>query len=343
MIEKPATSDTELIFLGTGTSSSVPSIVCLTAPPETEPCRACLATLKPEGKKNIRRNTSIAVRMPAKDGSARPVTIVVDVGKNFQAAALEWFPKYGLRRIDAVLISHAHSDAMNGLDDLRAWTLGEDRIQPYIDVYVSQETFVEIKRCFPYLDQVFQIEGTGINVTPFLVHHGRLFSNDSTTLPTAPLEQLKLDKTETKEEIVLPYLCFGFKFEQEIAYISDVSFIPESVWPILNSQPLLLCVLDCLHILSHPSHLGLKDSIATARRIGAARTYLTGFSHRVSHDEYVTITEAVSGKPAPEELTITEKKGLEMLGEGKVQWIRPGYDGLRVHLKDSEVWDDSYD
>lgn len=65
-------------------------------------------------------------------------TIVIDVGKNFQAAAVEWFPKYGLRRIDAVLITHAHADgafslvpnrlymlmrgylsAMNGLDDLR--------------------------------------------------------------------------------------------------------------------------------------------------------------------------------------------------------------------------------
>ena len=64
-------------------------------------------------------------------------TILVDVGKSFQPAAVEWFPKYGLRRIDAVLITHAHADgkyvsfctrygvlkslclAMNGLDDLR--------------------------------------------------------------------------------------------------------------------------------------------------------------------------------------------------------------------------------
>lgn len=34
----------------------------------------------------------------------------MDVGKSFQAAAVEWFPKYGLRRIDAVLITHAHAD-----------------------------------------------------------------------------------------------------------------------------------------------------------------------------------------------------------------------------------------
>ena len=31
-----------------------------------------------------------------------------------------------------------------------AWTLNS-AIQPYIDLYVSQETFNEVKRAFPYL------------------------------------------------------------------------------------------------------------------------------------------------------------------------------------------------
>ncbi len=37
-------------------------------------------------------------------------TIVIDAGKTFQAAAVEWFPKYGLRKIDALLITHPHAD-----------------------------------------------------------------------------------------------------------------------------------------------------------------------------------------------------------------------------------------
>lgn len=36
-------------------------------------------------------------------------------------------------------------DAMNGLDDLRGWTLG-GAIQKHLDVYCNQQTFVEIKR-----------------------------------------------------------------------------------------------------------------------------------------------------------------------------------------------------
>lgn len=47
-----------------------------------------------------------------------PRTIVIDAGKNFQAAALEWFPKYGLRRIDALLITHPHADGKCCLKEL---------------------------------------------------------------------------------------------------------------------------------------------------------------------------------------------------------------------------------
>ena len=97
-------------------------------------------------------------------------TICIDVGKTFLAGALEFFPMYGLSRIDAVLLTHAHADgalsvwyrlskpnsqtyvlaAVNGLDDLRGWTLG-GAIQSHIDIYLTQTTFVEVNRMFPYL------------------------------------------------------------------------------------------------------------------------------------------------------------------------------------------------
>ncbi|KAI8966901.1 hypothetical protein BDF20DRAFT_918110 [Mycotypha africana] len=50
----------EIIFVGTGTSSSVPVISCLTSPKRD--CKVCLSTLTPEGRKNIRKNTSLLVR-----------------------------------------------------------------------------------------------------------------------------------------------------------------------------------------------------------------------------------------------------------------------------------------
>ncbi|KAG6891073.1 hypothetical protein C0995_014162 [Termitomyces sp. Mi166 len=371
-------SPIELIFLGTGTSSSLPHVDCLTVPPEVKSCKTCLSTLTPEGKKNIRRNTSVALRFSARDG--RKVTIVIDAGKNFQAAALEWFPKYGLRRIDALLITHAHADAMNGLDDLRGWTLNK-AIQSHIDVFVSQNTFEEVQRSFPYLvakefasgggdvpefkwhiikDNVpFEILDTGIQVTPFAVHHGRVFSvppplafkPSATTLstPTTPLYELLSNQKKPVDEVINPYLCFGFKFGHEIVYMSDVSYIPDDKWPIVESRPpngkaLPVLVLDCLRLRPHTSHFGLENAVDTARRIGATRTYLIGFGHEVAHDDLVTLGEAAGGKsPEAETLTETVKAGLKLIRQGEDVWVRPSHDGLRVFVGgDGRVHDSSY-
>lgn len=50
----------EIVFLGTGTSSSVPTVSCLTDTEKT--CKVCLSSQTPEGRKNNRRNTSLVVR-----------------------------------------------------------------------------------------------------------------------------------------------------------------------------------------------------------------------------------------------------------------------------------------
>lgn len=50
----------EIIFLGTGTSSSIPTVACLTNPEKS--CPVCLSTQTPEGIKNNRKNTSMVVR-----------------------------------------------------------------------------------------------------------------------------------------------------------------------------------------------------------------------------------------------------------------------------------------
>ncbi|KAF9229603.1 hypothetical protein BS17DRAFT_771673 [Gyrodon lividus] len=400
-IKTTSDSEIELIFLGTGTSSSIPHVECLTAPPDRKPCKTCLSTLTLEGKKNIRRNTSAAVRITGKCG--KTTTVVIDVGKNFQAAALEWFPKYGLREIDAVLITHAHADAMNGLDDLRGWTLG-GAIQQHIDVYVSQTTFREVRRAFPYLvsrefasgggdvpefewhiieDKVpFEIKDTGVRITPFSVHHGRLFTTSPppgftptpcVTQPTTPISgrssPFRTSTIDTGSKTafkVHPYLCFGFMVQDTVVYMSDVSLIPDDAWAVIESevhQRRSVLVIDCLRLRAHTSHMGVREAAAAIRRLGATRSYMTGFSHDVSHEEYVTIGEAAGeeealvGKrenglrtPESQKMSESERKGVEMMREGKTEargkecWVRPSHDGLRVFISmDGSVRDETYD
>ncbi|KAI0359066.1 hypothetical protein OH77DRAFT_1420611 [Trametes cingulata] len=396
----------EFILLGTGTSSTLPHVDCLTAPPGVKRCRTCWSTLRPEGKKNIRvrRNTSAVARVRGNNGEL--VTIVIDVGKSFQQAAVEWFPKYGLRRIDAVLITHAHADAMNGLDDLRGWTLN-GAIQPHIDVYVTDETFKEVRRAFPYLiakefasgggdvpefvwhiidvNRPIKIGDTGVEIDAFKVHHGRVFSvpppvesldgvhtptcisvSPASTQPSTPgqpgtpvrsgaltpsKEAAEPVKQPTKE--ITPYFCLGFTIQKAVTYISDVSHIPEDVWAHFedsfraaypHGRPPAL-VLDCLRLQPHTSHLSMSQAVEYARRFGAVKTYLTGFSHEVSHDEYQTMLEYVGGRMPPQsELTETVKRGLETLEEGREIWVRPAFDGLKIFVSPDgrKVWDTEY-
>ncbi|KAI0639096.1 beta-lactamase-like protein [Trametes polyzona] len=384
-----SSDDVEFILLGTGTSSTIPHVDCLTAPPGAKRCRTCLSTLHPDGKKNIRRNTSAVARVRAQNGEL--VTIVIDVGKSFQQAAVEWFPKYGLRKIDAVLITHAHADAMNGLDDLRGWTL-HGAIQPHVDLYVSLETFQEVGRAFPYLiskefasgggdvpefnwhiiedRKPFTIGDTGIVVDPFKVHHGRVFSvappvdftpspnsvsPASTNPPTpgqpgTPVRAGALTPSSEPVKEIFPYFCFGFTIQHAVTYISDVSHIPEDVWEHIRASyapagrmPVL--VLDCLRLEPHTSHLSLAQAVDIARRMGARKTYLTGFSHEVAHEEYRTILEAVGGRTPPQaERTEMVRRGLETLEEGSPVWVRPAFDGLRVFVSPNgkDVWDSEY-
>ncbi|EJF66422.1 hypothetical protein DICSQDRAFT_130703 [Dichomitus squalens LYAD-421 SS1] len=376
----------ELILLGTGTSSTLPHVDCLTAPPGAKPCRTCLSTLTPEGWKNKRRNTSAVLRVRGRDGL--PKTIVIDVGKSFMPAAVEWFPKYGLRHIDAVLITHAHADAMNGLDDLRGWTLG-GAIQQAVDIYLSAETFEAVKIAFPYLvrkefasgggdvpefnwhpyvtdREPFEIGDTGITVKPYAVPHGFCgakpvkpvpsiadqiaaavpFSTSSpcgTGMPGTPTTTGNV--TPVEKEKKEDFLCLGFTVQNAVTYISDCSKIPDDVLADLLSSPIPVLVLDCLRLKAHLSHLSLAQAVEYARQLRAQRTYLLGFSHEVSHEEYEVMLRAVGGHRVPKNrMTEMVTAGLDTLDLGGEKiWIRPAFDGLQVFVSDKgEARDTAY-
>ncbi|GAA5909601.1 hypothetical protein JCM8208_007197 [Rhodotorula glutinis] len=288
----------DLILLGTATSSGLPAVQCLTDP--VGGCHCCRSTLDKadlDAQKNLRRNTSAILRVPAQQAGERERTILIDCGKTFYGGAIEHWPKHGLREIDAVLLTHAHADAILGLDDLRGWTL-RGAIQPSIPIYLTQETFNEVSRAFPYLTSLGKATGGGdvpaltwhvfdenepfelfgVRITPLPVHHGKFF----TTPPS-------------------PYTCLGFLFNTSIAYLSDVSFVPPPVWAVLEralaGDKLDALIVDCLRVEPFTSHYGIGQAVQTARRLGARRNYLLGFGHRTSHALWLALCEALSTSP----------------------------------------------
>ncbi|BGP43963.1 hypothetical protein JCM10450v2_008177 [Rhodotorula kratochvilovae] len=288
----------DLLLLGTATSSGLPAVTCLTDPEKG--CHCCRSTLDKSDKdaqKNVRRNTSAVLRIPPANEGDRERTILIDCGKTFYSGAIEHWPAKNLREIDAVLLTHAHADAILGLDDLRGWTL-RGAIQASIPIYLTQETFGEVSRAFPYLTNLGKATGGGdvpaltwhifdenepfelfgVKITPLPVHHGKFF----TTPPS-------------------PYTCLGFLFSTSIAYLSDVSYIPPAVWTTiertLGGATLDALIVDCLRIEPFTSHYGVGQAVQTARRLGARRNYLIGFGHRTSHALWLALCEALSTSP----------------------------------------------
>ena len=86
----------KLTFLGTGTSTGVPSIAC--------DCETCLS----DDPRDKRLRVSILIEHDGK-------RILVDTSIDFRQQALRAKIKY----LDAVLITHCHVDHVFGLDDIR--------------------------------------------------------------------------------------------------------------------------------------------------------------------------------------------------------------------------------
>ncbi|XP_024970975.1 putative hydrolase C777.06c isoform X2 [Cynara cardunculus var. scolymus] len=280
----------EIIFIGTGTSEGIPRVSCLTDP--LKKCLVCSKAVEP-GNKNKRLNTSILIRYPRPSGICN---ILIDAGKFFYQSALRWFPTYGIRTLDAVVITHSHADAIGGLDDLRDWT---NNVQPYIPIYVAERDFEVMKKTHYYL------------------------VDTSVVTPGAAVSELQFDIIQEKPFIVhdlkftpLPvwhgrnYRSLGFRFGS-VCYISDVSEIPDETYPLLRDCEVL--VMDALRPdRSSSTHFGLPKALEEVRKIRPKRTLFTGMMHLMDHEK--------------------ENEGLLKLMETEGLDVQLSYDGLRVPI-----------
>jgi len=139
--------------------------------------------------------------------------------------------------------------------------------------------------------------------------------------------------------------------QHSIVYMSDVSHIPEDVWPIIESgERKSVLVIDCLRLRAHMSHMGVREAAATIRRLDAERNYLIGFNHELLHDEWVTVGKAAGHEPleTTADMAPSVCQGVRMISEGKIDgtghWVRPSHDGLRVFVSSTgSVRDETYD
>ncbi|HEU4681949.1 MAG TPA: MBL fold metallo-hydrolase [Gemmatimonadales bacterium] len=235
-----------LTFLGTGTSFGVPQIGC--------DCAVCRST-DPRDK----RTRAGAVL------EAGGSTILIDTPPELRLQLIA----AGFSRIDAVLYTHEHADHINGIDDLRIFSVRQRKPLP---IYGPRETLDRLRDSFSYIfdDAVRPYEGT---------------SKPSLTLnPTCADQPVTIAGVE-----VLPLAfqhghlrVFGYRVGG-LAYITDIKAIPQAERERL--QGLEVLVLNALWWRPHPTHLSISEAIETARALGAGRTYLTHLTHETGHSE----------------------------------------------------------
>nr|GEV87507.1 putative hydrolase C777.06c [Tanacetum cinerariifolium] len=235
--EQVSPDQPELIFIGTGTSEGIPRVSCLTNP--LKKCKVCSKAVEP-GNKNRRLNTSVLIRYPRPSGTCN---ILIDAGKFFYQSALRWFPTYGIRTLDAVVITHSHADAIGGLDDLRDWT---NNVQPHIPIYVAERDFEVMKKTHYYLvDTSVVTPGAAVSELQFDIIHEKPFIVHDLKITPLPVWHGR------------NYRSLGFRFGN-VCYISDVSGIPKETYPLLKNCDLL--IMDALRPdRSSSTHFGLPE------------------------------------------------------------------------------------
>jgi phosphoribosyl 1,2-cyclic phosphate phosphodiesterase len=190
----------KLTFLGTGTSTGVPSIAC--------DCETCLS----DDPRDKRLRVSILVEHDGK-------TVLVDTSSDFRQQALRARLKY----IDAVLITHCHVDHVFGLDDIRPLNFRYGAMP----IYANEPAWIDLRRIFKY---IFEPDHVGGGL-PQLIPH-TVFPNASFCIGNE-LEITPLEVIHGK----LPVMAYRFN---NFAYATDLNFISDDTIAAMQGLDILI-------------------------------------------------------------------------------------------------------
>lgn len=231
-----------LTFLGTGTSCGVPTIGCL--------CYTC--TSKDPHDKRLRCSALV---------ETETTRVLIDCGPDFRQQIME----QPFRKIDGILITHAHYDHMGGMDDIRPYCqFGE------INVYADPVARKGLLQMLPYCFEEHRYPGVPAIQLHEIHKHIPFQIGD---LEILPIEVMHHD---------LPIL--GYRIGK-LAYITDMKTIDEGELDYLQDIDTL--IVNALREKPHHSHQTLAEAVDFAKRIGARQTWLIHSSHDIGRHEEV--------------------------------------------------------
>jgi phosphoribosyl 1,2-cyclic phosphate phosphodiesterase len=183
-------------------------------------------------------------------------SFVIDTGPDFRQQML----REDINHLDAVVFTHGHKDHIAGLDDVRAYNFlqGMD-----MEVYAQRPVLDQLRVEFYYAFEEKKYPGIPrINLNEI---HESAFKASGVTFTPLPVKHLHM-----------PVL--GFRIN-DFSYITDANFISDETLDKLKGTRIL--VLNALQKEKHVSHFNFEEAVATAKKIGAEKTYFTHISHRL--------------------------------------------------------------
>jgi len=226
-------------LLGTGGSAGVPMIG---GPDGFGDWGVC----DPREPRNRRTRASILIET---GGGA----LLVDTSPDMRAQCLAC----GVRRVDAVLFTHAHADHIMGLDDVRI--LNRIAGRP-LAAYATQQTLADLTVRFDYAFRPWS--GPGF-YRPVLAARE---VEPGTTIEAAGMAVRLFDQDHAVTR-TLGLRVGGF------AYSTDAVVLDEAAFAALEGVD--TWVVGCFQRTPHRTHAWLDRALDWAARVGARRTVLT--------------------------------------------------------------------
>jgi len=228
-----------LTFLGTGTSQGVPMIGC--------DCNVC----RSPDPRDQRLRSSIYIQTPE-------CSWVVDTGTDFRSQAL----REDIRKVDAVVFTHSHTDHIMGFDDLRRFS----HARGSMPVYASAETMRDLERVFRFAFNASNPVPYYLKPEPHIIDGP--FKLGETLITPLPVPH--------GDSIVNGYL-FSRANRKLVAYLSDCSAVPDKIVDLIAGVKVL--IIDALRDKPHPTHLSVGQALKVTARVKSETIYFTHICH----------------------------------------------------------------
>jgi phosphoribosyl 1,2-cyclic phosphate phosphodiesterase len=187
--------------------------------------------------------------------------LLIDCGPDFRQQIMP----HPFRKIDGILITHAHYDHMGGMDDVRPFCqFGE--INVYADPLACKGLLEMLPYCF--------VDNRYPGVPAIQLHE--IHKHEPFTIgdiEIMPIEVMHHD---------LPIL--GYRIGT-LVYITDMKTIDEGELDYLQNVDTL--IVNALRQKPHHSHQTLDEAVAFAQKVGARQTWLIHSSHDIGRHEEV--------------------------------------------------------